>query len=497
MRERIGHPPLDRAQCLALYRACLANGSGDVRYRADPGDGSLVKRQKTETLLAEASGSEVALPVSDKDRLSHIYDRVYIIQLEKNSPENAMLLTLKLLYALDPRFSNQNNETFYDLLASDPQYQTFENEVIGSIHLSDIGNWSMPSDSKDPERLVGIHNAMLIKKQGVVTIPRLEPLLVPAHFLLNDGKCVGQGSYGTVVRLRDPQTGKLLNTVRKRIVRSANAAHRAHGLTSMELREIQLPSMCPHDNIIKYEHVHVTPSSIYLFMPAYDGHLKQLRSKVRLEHMLDFTKACLTQILSAVAALGAKNVTHRDLKPQNILYDLRTKTLVVADFGLARVQDTEKEHPQTPGTVTLWYRAPEVLLGGTEYGLGVDEWSVGCIAVELVTGVPWLRGDSEIDQLFKIVMARGTLPRYFRRLQDYEDDVLPKVSTPPDIDLQDNILNSIVQELTDLSPGDRMSAIQALQRANEWPKEWEDEWLYLNADAAGDAAVPPNLLTSG
>lgn len=52
--------------------------------------------------------------------------------------------------------------------------------------------------------------------------------------------------------------------------------------------------------------------------------------------------------------------------------------------------------------VTLWYRSPEVLLGATRYSMGVDIWSIGCIAAEMATKVPLFQGDSEIDQIFRI-----------------------------------------------------------------------------------------------
>ena len=52
--------------------------------------------------------------------------------------------------------------------------------------------------------------------------------------------------------------------------------------------------------------------------------------------------------------------------------------------------------------VTLWYRAPEILLGSNHYSTPVDVWSVGCIFAEMVTQRPLFPGDSEIDELFKI-----------------------------------------------------------------------------------------------
>ena len=57
---------------------------------------------------------------------------------------------------------------------------------------------------------------------------------------------------------------------------------------------------------------------------------------------------------------------------------------------------------------TLWYRAPEVLLGQRQYSLGVDIWAVGCIFAELMEKKALFSGDSEIDQIFKIFQFHGT-----------------------------------------------------------------------------------------
>lgn len=56
----------------------------------------------------------------------------------------------------------------------------------------------------------------------------------------------------------------------------------------------------------------------------------------------------------------------------------------------------------TKQVVTLWYRSPEILLGGRQYSTGVDMWSVGCIFAEMCTRKPLFPGDSEIDEIFKI-----------------------------------------------------------------------------------------------
>jgi len=52
--------------------------------------------------------------------------------------------------------------------------------------------------------------------------------------------------------------------------------------------------------------------------------------------------------------------------------------------------------------VTLWYRAPEILLGAEHYSTPVDAWSIGCIFAEMLNKEPLFPGDSEIDELFRI-----------------------------------------------------------------------------------------------
>jgi len=79
-------------------------------------------------------------------------------------------------------------------------------------------------------------------------------------------------------------------------------------------------------------------------------------------------------------------------------------TLKIADFGIARAVAEN----MTPGTTTIWYRAPELLLGTTQYAMSVDVWSAGCILGELLIQKPVLPGNNEFEQLDLIVNLIGT-----------------------------------------------------------------------------------------
>ncbi len=117
-------------------------------------------------------------------------------------------------------------------------------------------------------------------------------------------------------------------------------------------------------------------------------------------------RGILFQILEALAYMHEHHIVHRDVKASNILLS-RGGALKFADFGLAKValdpdapaDEEATTRLMTNRVVTLWYRAPELLLGSTTYGAEVDMWSVGCIMVEIVSGRAAFTANDEIGQL--------------------------------------------------------------------------------------------------
>jgi len=118
-------------------------------------------------------------------------------------------------------------------------------------------------------------------------------------------------------------------------------------------------------------------------------------------------KTLMLQLLHAVAHCHSHWILHRDLKTSNLLMNNRG-TIKVADFGLARrYGDPVGVGGMTQLVVTLWYRAPEILLGATTYSTAVDMWSVGCIFGELLLKEPVFQAKGEIELISMIFKLLG------------------------------------------------------------------------------------------
>ncbi|XP_065634345.1 cell division control protein 2 homolog [Quercus suber] len=213
---------------------------------------------------------------------------------------------------------------------------------------------------------------------------------------------IGEGTYGVVYKARDRTTNETIALKKIRLEQEDE------GVPSTAIREISLLKEMQHGNIVRLQDVVHSEKRLYLVFEYLDLDLKKyMDSSPEFARDLRQIKMFLYQILRGIAYCHSHRVLHRDLKPQNLLIDRRTNVLKLADFGLARAFGIPVR-TFTHEVVTLWYRAPEILLGSRHYSTPVDVWSVGCIFAEMVNQRALFPGDSEIDELFKIFRVLGT-----------------------------------------------------------------------------------------
>jgi len=177
-------------------------------------------------------------------------------------------------------------------------------------------------------------------------------------------------------------------------------------------------------------------------------------------------KSYAYQLIDGLLFCHKRRILHRDLKPQNLLID-RKGALKLADFGLARAFCVPVR-PYTHEVITLWYRAPEILLGSQAYSTPVDIWSAGCIFAEMLAKRPLFPGDSEIDQLFKVFRTLGTPTEEIWRgcttLPDYKPTFphWKKVELSKVIPNVDPLAIELLQLMLVYEPYQRISAKEAV-----------------------------------
>ncbi|KAM0562656.1 hypothetical protein ACHAPJ_002346 [Fusarium lateritium] len=286
---------------------------------------------------------------------------------------------------------------------------------------------------------------------------------------LND---IEEGTYGWVARATNKATGKVIALKRLKL-----EPQDRNGLPVTGLREIQILKDCKHRNVVAMEEVVVgddvsrPDNSLFLVLEFVEHDLKSILEDMPEPFLSSEVKRLLLQLTTGMAYLHENWILHRDLKTSNLLLNNRGQ-LKIADFGMARYVGNPPPK-LTQLVVTLWYRAPELLLGAKTYDAAVDMWSIGCIFGELLTREPLFQGKNEVDQVSRIFELCGvptdeTWPG-FRRLPNARSLRLPKTQVASGSVIRARFPSltsagaSLLGELLSLDPQGRPSADEMLQ----------------------------------
>ncbi|KAK4781970.1 hypothetical protein SAY86_016072 [Trapa natans] len=275
---------------------------------------------------------------------------------------------------------------------------------------------------------------------------------------------IGQGTYSNVYKAKDMFTGKL---VALKKVRFDNLEPES---VKFMAREILILRRLDHPNVIKLEGLVTSrmSSSLYLVFQYMEHDLAGLAASPDVKFTESQVKCYIHQLLSGLEHCHNHHVLHRDIKGSNLLID-NDGVLKIADFGLASTFDPNKKHLMTSRVVTLWYRPPELLLGATDYGVGIDLWSAGCILAELLAGKPIMPGRTEVEQLHKIYKLCGSPSDEYWRKYKLPNATLFKPREPYKRCIKETFKNfpppslHLIESLLAIDPIERLTATAALQ----------------------------------
>ncbi|CAO3625582.1 unnamed protein product [Cunninghamella blakesleeana] len=273
---------------------------------------------------------------------------------------------------------------------------------------------------------------------------------------------LGEGAYGIVYKAQNRETNEVVALKRIRL------DNEEEGVPCTAIREISLLKELKHQNIVRLYDVLHKERKLILVFEYLDSDLKKFLDSNGGDIDELTIKQMMYQLLKGIAFCHAHRVLHRDLKPQNLLINKKGE-LKLGDFGLARAFGIPVRS-YSRDVVTLWYRAPDVLMGSKQYSTSIDLWSAGCIFAEMASGSPLFPGSSVSDQLQCIFKVLGTpteenwpnvsqVPEYKRDFEIFApiplESILPKL---------DALGIDLLKKLIEYPPEKRITASDALQR---------------------------------
>lgn len=307
---------------------------------------------------------------------------------------------------------------------------------------------------------------------------------------------ISSGTYGRVYQARSKEEDGQIHAIKKFKPDKEGDVVTYTGISQSAIREIALNREISHENVVALKEVLLEDKSIYMvfeyaehdFLQVIHHHSQTLRSNISTSVL----KSLTYQLLNGLLYLHNAHIIHRDLKPANILIT-HQGVVKIGDLGLARLTQ-EPLQPLFAGdkvVVTIWYRAPELLLGAKHYNKAVDIWAVGCVVAELASLRPIFKGEEakldskknvpfQKDQLLKIFEVLGTpnehdweglknMPEYqnMKRMDTYNTQLHKWCMSRQSLATAQGF--DFLNQLFKYDPDQRLSAKEALQ--HQWFQE--------------------------
>mmetsp|Transcript_29938 Transcript_29938/g.79375 ORF Transcript_29938/g.79375 Transcript_29938/m.79375 type:complete len:543 (-) Transcript_29938:102-1730(-) len=282
------------------------------------------------------------------------------------------------------------------------------------------------------------------------------------YFNVDKSKVLGEGGYATVALAKDKRTGEERAV---KVIQKALVADR-----SRLQREIDIVMLLDHPNINKLYQTFEDRRCIYLVLELCQG--GELFDRIIEEGHLSERHAAIImqQVFRAVHYMHDKGVCHRDMKPENFLFQhkapIEGNTLKLIDFGIAHTFRKPTDTFSTK-TGTPYYVAPEVLAHWSNYGKEVDMWACGVIMYVLLSGRLPFKGRDEEATLKAVTSAKFVFP----------PEKFGKVS---------NEAKNLIKFLLAKNPTERATSGQALQ----------DTWTAHHAPTAEAVSIGADLIDS-
>jgi len=275
-------------------------------------------------------------------------------------------------------------------------------------------------------------------------------------------EAIGEGTFGQVTAAFDKVRLHAVALKCVKLSRHADDGGVSTRYPGTARAEIQVLSTLAHPHLVKLYDLVFGPAendtglpSLHLALELFEGDLSAYMAAYVVEKAL--AQHVVQCIASALAYLHASNVIHRDVKPSNVFINRSDGRVALGDLGSARPRRGDGD--LTPQQVTLWYRAPEILLD-LAYDCRVDSWGLGCVLAELLNrGHPLFQASDEIG-VFKCIFATLNVPLLPHRVRALDDVPRGSLQDPYEGDALELLL-----DLLEINPARRIDADQACAHA--------------------------------